>query len=63
MANSAQNSGAPSAGFTGKTVQAPIYAKETFNEIGASSEAEQTHFRADRQYNPGVLSSDTNEWS
>ena len=31
--------------------------------IDDTSEAEQTQFRADRHFNPGGLSSDTNEWS
>ena len=63
LVNSARNSFNPSPGFVSKTALANNNAKETFHEIGASSEAEQTHFRADNNFNHGMISSDTNEWS
>lgn len=63
LVNSAKNSFNPSPGFISKTALAQNDPKETFHEIGTSSEAEQTHFRADNHFNHGMISSDTNEWS
>lgn len=79
MANSARGSQrkASPAGYVASTEQQKQHSKQMqmqmqgrstggpkdANMEGASSEAEQTQFRADRHFMPGGLSSDTNEWS